>query len=837
MQKPSQPLQRQFLAFATTLLVSLILLQGCGSSAGNPKPIPLVISTTTLPTGQVGAAYSATLVATGGASPLNWTTTSGTLPSGLMLNAATGAITGTPTTSVNNLALTFQVNDSESPAQAKSVNLTLTIEPATLSISTTTLPSGQIGVAYSATLTATRGTTPYTWTLTSGALPTNLQLNASTGAITGTPTVAVSNTPLTFQVKDSGNPQQSKTVNLSLTIISAAGITVSLSPKRGGLTITQSMSLTATTNDPQGVAWTASAGTFSTKGATTATYVAPGVVGTVTVTATSKTDGATNASATIGVTDLAGVTTYHNNLSRDGSNTQEYALTAANVTTNSFGKLFSCAVDGAIYTQPLWVPSLTIGGGTHNVVFVATTHDSVYAFDADTSSCVTYWHKTLLGTGETFVNFNDVNTGDIQPDIGIIGTPVIDLSTKTLYAVSKSEDTGTACIPSSACHQRLHGLSLIDGSEKFGGPATIDASITVPGTGDGSSAGVLPFNPLTENQRPGLALVNGVVYVSWASHGDNDPYHGWVMGFSAGNLAVAPVAVWNSTPNLVAGFSQSRGGIWMSGGAPAADSSNNLYLLTGNGSFDGGSNFGDSTVKLSTASGLTVAGYFTPDNQQNLNIGDTDHGSGGAAILIDQPSGPVQHLLIGGGKDQILYLVNRDSLGGFDVAQNHVVQALNIGQSIFATSAFWNNGLYIAGSGGQLMQFTFNPATGTFVIAPAHSSPGSFGFPGMTPSVSSTGASSNGIVWGLDNHQYCTQQAPSCGPAVLHAYDATNVSTELWNSSQAAANRDQSGNAVKFTVPTVANGKVYVGSRGNNTGGASNTTNIPGELDVYGLLP
>jgi len=713
-------------------------------------------------------------------------------------------------------------------------------KPAPLAITTTSLPSGQVGVAYTTTLVATGGTPPLVWTLTSGALPANLVLNAATGAITGTSTASVTTSPLTFQVQDSGSPAQMKTVNLTLTIGPPPPIGVSISPRRGGVVLNQLLPLTATvTNDvaAAGVAWSVSAGGVLTGQSTSKASFNSAAAGVFTITATSKADGSKSASITVGVTDLAGVTTYHNNLSRDGSNTQEYALTAANVTTNSFGKLFSCAVDGAIYAQPLWVPSLIIGGGTHNVVFVATTHDSVYAFDADTGPCVTYWHKTLLGAGETFVNFNDVNTGDIQPDIGITGTPVIDLSSKTLFVVSKSEDMGTACIPSTACHQRLHGLSLIDGSEKFGGPATIDASITVPGTGDGSSAGVLPFNPLTENQRPGLALVNGVVYVSWASHGDNDPYHGWVMGFSAGNLAVAPVAVWNSTPNLVAGFSQSRAGIWMSGGAPAADSSNNLYLLTGNGSFDGGSNFGDSTVKLSTASGLTVAGYFTPDNQQNLNIGDTDHGSGGAAILIDQPSGPVQHLLIGGGKDQILYLVNRDSLGGFDVAQNHVVQALNIGQSIFATSAFWNNGLYIAGSGGQLMQFTFNPATGTFVIAPAHSSPGSFGFPGMTPSVSSTGASSNGIVWGLDNHQYCTQQAPSCGPAVLHAYDATNVSTELWNSSQAAANRDQSGNAVKFTVPTVANGKVYVGTRGNNTGGASNTTNIPGELDVYGLLP
>ena len=714
-------------------------------------------------------------------------------------------------------------------------------QPTPLVISTTSLPTGQASIAYNATLVATGGTPPLSWTLTSGALPANLVLNTATGAITGTPAASVTNSPLTFQVQDSGSPAQMKTVNLTLTISAAPGIGVSISPRRGGVVLNQLFPLTATvTNDvaAAGVTWSVSGGGLLTGQSTTKASFSSATAGVYTITATSKADGTTAASITVGVTDLAGVTTYHNNLPRDGSNTQEYALTTANVTTSSFGKLFSCAVDGAIYAQPLWAPNLTIGGGTHNVVFVATTHDSVYAFDADTSPCVTYWKKTLLSAGETFVNFNEVHITDIQPDIGIIGTPVIDLSTKTLYVVSKSEETGTSCIPSSACHQRLHGLNLIDGSEKFGGPATIDASITVPGTGDGSSAGVLPFNPLTENQRPGLALVNGVVYVSWASHGDNDPYHGWVMGFSAGNLAVAPVAVWNSTPNFVGGFAHSRGGIWMAGGAPAADSSNNLYLLTGNGSFDGASNYGDSTVKLSTASGLTVAGYFTPDNQQNLDTIDLDHGSGGAAILIDQPSGPVPHLLIGGGKDAILYMVNRDTLGGFDAAANHVVQALNVGQSIFATSAFWNNSLFIAGSGGALKQYTFNPTMGLFGISPAHSSPSSFGFPGATPSVSATPGSANGIVWGLDNHQFCTQQqAPVCGPTVLHAYDATNVSTELWNSSQAAASRDQAGNAVKFTVPTVANGKVYVGTRGNNTGGASNTTSVPGELDVYGLLP
>jgi putative Ig domain-containing protein len=815
MERSSQFLIRQSFILFLLPLTGLILLQGCGSSSGNTKPVPLAISTTSLPSGQIGAAYSANLVVTGGTPAFHWTATSGALPAGLQLNATTGAITGTPTAIANNLALTFQVQDSGKPVQSKNVNLTLTIAPATLAISTNSLPSGQVGVAYNATLLATGGTAPYDWALASGALPTNLQFNASTGAISGTPTVSVTNTPLTFLVKDSGSPQQSKTTNLSLTIVSADGITISLSPKRGGLTISQSMPLAATTNDPLGVTWSATAGSFSAQSANAATYVAPSTAGTVTITATSATDGATSASATIGITDLAGVLTYHNDLARDGVNAQEYALTSANVGTATFGKLFACAIDAPAYAQPLWVANLNIGSGKHNVIFVATSHNTVYAFDADANPCVKYWSVPLMNTGETFLNNNDVNTTDIFPDIGIVGTPVIDDSTNTLYVVSKSKANGTSCTPSASCFQRLHALSLIDGSEKAGSPANITSAISVPGTGDGSSSGNVPFNTLRQNQRPGLVLLNGVVYVAWASHGDQIPYHGWVIGFDKTNLS--RVATFNANPN------GSDAGIWMSGGAPAADSAGNLYFLTGNGTFDantGGSDYGDSTVKLNTSGGLSVADYFTPMNQASLNSGDVDHGAGGAAILMDPSSGPVAHLLIGGGKSGVLYLLNRDNMGGYSTTTNHVVQSLTVsGNEILATAALWNNFLYIAAANSPLEQFPFNSATGQFDGA-SHSSSHSFGGKGATPSVSASSASANGIVWALDSGAYGT---PCCanGPTVLHAYDATNVGTELWNSTQGTGNA--AGNAVKFTVPTVANGKVYVGTRS--------------ELSVYGLLP
>jgi hypothetical protein len=579
----------------------------------------------------------------------------------------------------------------------------------------------------------------------------------------------------------------SKTGTASI-LVSSGAINISISPKRAGLSITQTLSLTATTSDPKGVSWSASGsacsgnscGTFTGSPSLTGipvTYTAPGTASVYTITATSVTDTTRSVSITIGVTDLAGVTTWHNDLSRDGVNSQEFALNPTTVATATFGKLFSCPVDAQVYAQPLWIPNLTINGAPHNALFVATQHDTLYAFDADASPCTVLWKQSLLPAGETFLSNNDVGSGDIFPDIGIVGTPVIDPSTNTIYVMAKSKNgTGTF-------FQRLHALSLLDHSERANSPNLIASG------GSGSFA-------LIQNQRPGLVLNGNLIYVTWASHGDNGPYHGYVYSFDKTSLA--QINTFNDTPT------GSLGGIWMAGAAPAVDSGGNLYLITGNGTFDGTSNYGDSFLKLTGALGLVD--YFTPSDQLQDQTSDNDFGSGGAAILVD--SGPLTHLAIGGGKDTELYVLNRDNMG--HLGDLNAVQHISVGGPIFSTSAFWQNSLYIAAAGAALRMYPLNTTTSN--LGPvSFSSSSNFAWPGSTPSISSQGLS-NGIVWAIQNNI----------SVVVHAYDATNVSHELWNSSQAGS-RDQAGNYVKFTVPTIANGKVYVGTAS--------------EVDVYGLLP
>jgi hypothetical protein len=514
-------------------------------------------------------------------------------------------------------------------------------------------------------------------------------------------------------------------------------------------------------------------------------------------------------SASLGQVSIA---TYHNDNSRTGQNLQETTLTTANVNKTSFGRLFYYPVKGYVYAQPLYLQSVTIPGkGVHNVVFVATEQDMVYAFDADSnagSNATPLWvaNFTNPAKGITAVSSTQIGCSDLVPVIGITSTPVIDTTTNTIYVLAKTKEKGQFI-------QRLHALDVTTGAEKFGGPKVIQAQ--VKGSGDGGTT--VTFDPGTQAQRPGLLLQNGQVVIGWASHCDNGSYHGWIMAYDAHTLA--QVGVWNATPNGV------EGGVWQSGGGLAGDANFNTYFATGNGTFDvgpnggGGVDYGDSIVKLAPPSGgsFTVADYFTPFDQASLDIDDIDLGSGGVMLLPDQPAGsPHLHLLAQSGKEGTLYLVNRDSMGKYNPNSNDSQIVQNIpgaNGGMWSSPAWWNNTLYIGGQFDNLKAFSFDVTTGKFNPSPISATATSYGFPPATPSISANG-NSNAILWAIQTEGYSLRR-----PEILHAYDATNLAKELFNSTQGGGNG--AGGAVKFAVPTIANGKVYVGA--------------VGRLNVYGL--
>jgi hypothetical protein len=503
-------------------------------------------------------------------------------------------------------------------------------------------------------------------------------------------------------------------------------------------------------------------------------------------------------------TSRADVLTYHYDKARTGLNSQETILAPGIVNINSFGLLFSCHVDGKVDAGPLYVSGLNIPGfGVRNVLYVATEHDSLYAFDADKGTEL--WQVTLLKSGE--VPSDDHGCNQISPEIGITSTPVIDRSMGTngaIYLVAMSKDS------SGNYYQRMHALDLATGSETLNGPVTISASF--PGAGPHSINGNLIFAPGQYAERCGLLLSNGVIYTTWTSHCDAAPYTGWMIAYDEKSLA--QVKVININPNGLPASRFLPGGsgssFWMSGAGPAADSQGNVYAISANGPFDSALNssgfpangdYGDSMLKFSTARGLSVADYFTPANQQNDADGDVDFGSGGVLLLPDMTdaSGRVRHLAIGAGKDSNLYVVDRDNMGKYSASSNQIYQELDgvLPRGEWATSAYFNGHVYYGPVGGALLSFSFGSARlGT---TPSSHSSNTFRYPGTTPSVSSNG-NRNGIVWAYDN---------SNGPAVLHAYDATNVATELYNSTQAANGRDSFGTGNKFITPMVANGKVY----------------------------
>ena len=498
----------------------------------------------------------------------------------------------------------------------------------------------------------------------------------------------------------------------------------------------------------------------------------------------------------------ADVLTYHNDNARTGQDLDETILNPSNVNSSDFGMKFTDAVDGAIYAQPLYMAGVTIPGqGVHNVVFVATEHDSVYAFDANKPG-PPLWHDSFINPaqGVTTVPSTQPWQSDLSPEVGITGTPVIYPTTGTLYVAAKTE-TITPAGPVDA--YTLHALDVSTGAEKFGGPVLVHP--IVAGRGVGSVKGKVSFQAEFQLQRPALLLENGVVYLAFGSLGDHGPYHGWVVGYAANSLA--QVAVFNDTPN------SRLGGIWMDGDGPAADADGNIYFLTGNAPFSParrGGSYGDAALKLPPS--LQVADYFAPQGTVHLLKKDLDLGSGGEILVPTQPGG-APSLLLGGGKDGTLYAVKIASMGHQRKKSPNVQAIVNPSDPIFSTPAYYNGNVYINAYGDVLRQYKIENGK---LVGPVAVSSETFGYPGANLSISADG-SSNGIVWSLENSG--SRTVP--GAAVLHAYNAANVGQELYNSNQAGT-RDQPGNAVKFAVPTIANGKVYVGTQ---TG-----------LTVYGLL-
>jgi len=508
----------------------------------------------------------------------------------------------------------------------------------------------------------------------------------------------------------------------------------------------------------------------------------------------------------------AAVLTQHNDNNRSGANLVETLLSTNNVNTNQFGLLVARPVDDQVYAQPLIMTNVSIAGmGVHNLMIVATVNDTIYAYDADdTTRTAPYWTNSFISPPNIVapINADESAVGacggayqDFSGKFGIVGTPVIDPATGTLYVLVRTKEFGTSFV------QRLHALNVATGLDRANSPVVISA--TFPGIGDGSSGGVVSFDPLRNNQRPALTLVNGVVYISWSSHCDNGPYHGWVIGYNASTLQ--QVAVYNDSPN------GSEAGIWMSGQGPCADAAGNIYLTTGNGSVDA-TDYGESFLKLApTNSGtmMNTASYFIPTNWANLNGGDVDLGSAGLLLI------PGTSLAISGGKQSILYLVNRDIMGGINTGLQQL--SLNAGQ-IHGGPAWWvgPNGSFMyvwADSGAHLVQYRFTGATFNTTPFAQGATVGGSGSPGGILSVSANGTNAgSGILWAVVNTTADANQAVV--PGTLHAYNAQNVSSELWNSDMVAA--DSLGNLAKFVPPTVANGKVYMAT-------------FSGKVNVYGL--
>lgn len=755
-------------------------------------------------------------VATGSAATLSWSSTNAT--SCTASGGWSGAKATSGSASTGALAATTSYALSCTGAGgAGSAATTVTVTSAAPAVTLTASPT-IIGTGTAATLTwsSTKATACMASGGWSGVKATSG--STSTGNLSTT-------TSYTLTCTGAGG---SAAATASVTVTSSN--LVAIQPQFSALTLSQKQQFAATVPGNAAAKWTvdgisggnATVGTVSASGL----YSPGSAVGTHTIGATSAANAAQTGTASVAVTDLAGIFTRHGDGARTGQNLQEYALTPTLVSTaGRFGKLFQCTIDGSAYAQPLYVANFAIAGGVHNVLFVATENDSVYAFDADAAPCVTYWHASFVN-GTTIVpvpaaipyQSSLLANWDILNQIGITGTPVIDSSSATLFVVAKTQETDSS--NNVTYHDRLHALSLSTGSEQAHSPLDITATVS-------ANSGPVSFTPLTQNQRPALLLSNysggTAVYIAWASYGDLGTYYGWLMAFDATTLA--PIAVWNDTPNGM------EGGIWMSDGGIAVDSSGALFVSTGNGTFDDtadvvppmapNNDFGESFVKLDP-SALTVSDYYTPSQNAAWTARDEDLSSSGVVVLPDG-EGPSAHpnLLVGSDKQGHLWLIDRDAMSGFNATADNTVQYLtmpNIGSChlncTYSTPAYYNGTVYIGMNSNAVAAYPltsglFSESAG--IATPSSLSSQIYQYPAPTPVISASPAG-NAIVWVLDtsaNGTATTGTQTTLGPAILRAYDAGNLATNLYSSSTIAS--DAAGNAVKFVEPVIANGKVYVG--------------------------
>src|SRR5580658_8696784 len=651
------------------------------------------------------------------------------------------------------------------------------------------------------------GTAPltYQWYMSGATVGTN------SGTLT-IPQAASSQTGAQIYVNVSNSAGTTKSNTVSLTVSSAA-TAPTISQQPAGVTVTAgqaaSFSVTATGTAPLTYQWFMNGTKVGTNSDSyTISQAASGQSGAqIYATVTNTVGTATSRTVTLTVngvqTSSVNVLTYHNDIARTGQNLSETTLTPANLNSTNFGKVGNLSVDAAVDAEPLYVSNLTVAGSSHNVVFVVTENDSAYAFDADTFAQL--WHVSVLGANETASD--NRGCGQVSPIIGITSTPVIDLSAGPhgeLFLVAMSLDN------SGNYHQRLHALDLTTGAEISGSPVTVQATFPM-------TSGTTTFDPKQYKERAALLLLNGVIYTTWASHCDAGPYTGWIMGYNETTLQQSSVL--DVTPN------GGDGAIWMAGDGPAADFSGNIYFLDANGTFDDTLNsngfpehgdYGNAFIKISTANNsLSVADYFTMFNTDAESNSDEDLGSGGEMLLPDvkDTQGNTWHLAVGAGKDGHIYVVNRDLMGKFNTSNDSAIyqeiDSNGLGGGVWSVPAYFNNVVYYGAVGDHLRAFSIASAK---LTTPAGSlTSESFGYPGTTPSISANGASA-GILWVVENN----------GGGVLHAYDTTNLATELYNSNQAANSRDHFADN-KFITPMIANGKVYVGT--------------PNSVTVFGLLP